>query len=79
MKEGTWRTIAIVCMILLLCETFLIIYGIKAYNDESKDTKICYYKICGEHPYAELVDGVCYCYNHDLDGDFILVDKKVMK
>lgn len=74
-----WKTIAVIFIILFLVETSFIAYGIVLNNQEVRQLKECYYDICSEYPNAELSEGVCFCYDYGVLGDWVLAKSEVMK
>jgi len=77
--ENKWKTIAIVFIILFIIENMFIGYMIYLGNEDIKKETECLWDICGEHPYAEYLDNVCYCYDYDLFGELVLDKTEVMK
>jgi len=78
MEKTTWKTIAIIFMILFILETAYCIWAVSLYYDEIEDTNVCYYEFCREYPQADLTEGICTCYDLDILGKLIPVDWKVM-
>ena len=78
MEKTTWKIIAIVFMTLFIVETAFIGWSVSIYYDELEMTNECYYEFCKDYPTADLIDGICTCYDYDLLGDFEAVDYKIM-
>jgi|TARA_R100001530_G_scaffold34477_3_gene26929 hypothetical protein len=76
--EIKWKAIAIIFMILFTLETIYIAWAFWLYFDEVEKTNECYYNVCSEYPEAQLQDGVCFCYDYDLLGDYEVVKTEVM-
>jgi hypothetical protein len=81
MEKSTWKTIAIIFIVLFTLETLVWIWGITAYYQELEDTNVCYYDICSEYPDAwyEVDTKVCSCYDYGLLGDLEVVKQEYMK
>jgi len=78
-NKSYWKTVAIIFMLLFFLETGYFAYVKYSYNQEIEKTNICYYDICAENPGAELINNVCFCYNYDVMGEYVLAKTEVMK
>lgn len=78
MNPKTWKTIAIIFIVLFTLETSMILYGNYLINKETKETNSCYYDICEEYPEAIYDSGICYCYDYDVLGNLNVVKTKVV-
>ncbi len=78
MKPETWKTLAIIFMILFVIETLLLSWAFWYAGVEEQREIDCVYDICGEYPYGEYLGGVCGCYDRDILGELNLVKTKVM-
>lgn len=78
MEKTTWKIIAIFFFLLFIAETAFVAWSISLYYDEEEKTNICYYEFCKDYPEANLVDGVCICYDYDLLNNLIEADYKIM-
>ena len=78
MKESTWKTIAIVCLVILVLENGFLFLGYKQMAKEEEQLKICYYDICEEYPEAEVTSGVCHCYDYDVMGDYVWAKSEIL-
>jgi len=74
-----WKVIAIVFIILFALETAWLGFGLYILMQEEAEAKECWYEICGEYPEALVENGVCFCYDYDVLGDYIIVKTEVMK
>lgn len=79
MEKTTWKTIAIIILILFIIENFIIIYGIYLIEKEEKLTYECYYDICEEYPDALYEEPLCTCYDYDLMGDYVIAKQKILE
>jgi len=79
MKPGIWKVLAIVFIILFVVESLFVIWMIYYSLKEDERTNECLYNICDEYPYAEYLDGVCYCYDYDVFGELYLDKTKYIK
>ena len=74
-----WKIIAIIFICLFVSETAFMVWGLILVNQEEANINQCYYEICSEYPQAELEGDVCYCYDYDLLGDYVLVKTELIK
>lgn len=74
-----WKVFGIIFLILFLCENALIIYGWYLMDKEDKQLKECYYDICDGYEEAEVSEGVCFCYEKDMLGDYVIAKTEVLK
>lgn len=63
-----WKAVAIVFMILFFSLLALDIWGYSIVVEEERKTNECYYNICEEYPNADLVDGLCSCYDYNYNS-----------
>lgn len=68
-----WKTIAIIFIILFISENLLIGFFYYLEVKEIEETNNCYYNICEEYPEAEYLDDICFCYDYDVLGDYVIV------
>ena len=73
-----WKVLAIILMILLFLETAFIGWGYYLVTKEEKQIKDCYYDVCGEYPQAWIENGICYCYEIGLTGEYVVSKTTVM-
>ena len=78
MKQENWKTIAIIFIILFILETLFLALSILFVIHEEKMIKECYYNFCSEYPYADYIDGVCYCYDYNMLGELDIIKTKVL-
>lgn len=79
----SWKAIAIIFIVIQVLEIVLVIsfigYAIYLVNEEEEQKDQCYYNICEDYPEAEVVDGLCYCYDYNEEGnDFVLAKTKLI-
>ena len=74
-----WKVIAIIFMTLFILETAWIGLGWWLIVQEENQTNECYYNICADYPEALYESNVCYCYDYDLLGEFVVVETEYMK
>jgi hypothetical protein len=67
-KEGKWKTIAIVCIVLITLEVLFFSLGYYISNVEENQKNECYYNICENYIDAEIVKDICFCYEEDMLG-----------
>lgn len=79
MEPETWKALAIIFIILFIVETGVMLWVYNLGIQEDKKTKTCLYDICSEYPEADYSDDVCYCYDYDMFGDYIIVKTEYMK
>jgi hypothetical protein len=79
MSSNVWRTLAIVFMTLFIVETAIVAWGVMIVNQEQDNINMCHYDICGDYLDADLVDGVCFCYEEGFAGDYIVGHTEVMR
>ena len=79
MKPETWKTIAIIFIVLFILETAWICLGWYILITEENKTNECYYNVCSDYPEATYESGVCTCYDYDLMGEFIPVKTQLIK
>ena len=79
MKPETWKTIAIVFILLFVLETAYLGWSIISYNSEVNNYNECLYGICGEYPDAYYAEGICGCYDYGITGDLVLVKTEIIK
>ena len=78
-EKTTWKTIAIIFIILFVLGSSFIIYSLVDYNKEIDKANTCWYDICSEYPEAYYELDVCTCYEYDMFGEFIEAKTKYMK
>jgi len=74
-----WKVLAIIFIILFILENLWVGYGFYIIRQEERKITECYYDVCEDYPEAELVGNVCFCYDYDLMGNFVVVDTEIMK
>lgn len=73
-----WKVTAIVFIVITFLLGSLIVWAFHVASEEVKKTNECYWDFCSDYPHAEFYDDVCYCYDYDLTGQYILADSKYM-
>ena len=79
MKPTTWKTIAIIFIVLFILENLWIGYGLYLIDKDEDRINECYYEICKEYPDAWYEADVCSCYDYDLLGTLVVVEQEYMK
>jgi hypothetical protein len=74
-----WKIVAVVFIVLFVLETAYIVWAVSIYQQEQKNTAICYYDICEEYPDAAYGNGVCRCYKPNQYGVYSVVKTEVIK
>lgn len=69
---NVWKVLAIVLLILLVIENLFIYLGIKEVEEEEEKEKQCLYDICSSFYDAEYLENVCYCYELDFFGNYMV-------
>ena len=77
-KEG-WRTLAIIFMVIFVLQTAFFVWGFILVAEEEKNINECYFDICQNYIEAMYDNGVCYCYDIDVLGNYILTETEVIK
>ncbi len=67
-EKNIWKTIGIVCIVLLVLETLFIIYLFDLGNEMIEQENECIVNVCRDYDafYYDEVDELCYCFN---DGE----------
>lgn len=80
MEKSTWKTLAIIFIILFLLENSLFFIAVDSINQEERQENICYYEICEDYvnAYYYSESKVCSCYESDLLGNEVLSKSKYM-
>lgn len=63
MENSTWKTLAIVFIILFTIETLYLIFSFTIYFNEEDKMNQCFYEICEDNVEAYYEYGVCTCYD----------------
>ncbi len=79
MEKQGWKITAVIFIILFSCTWIWALYSIYSYSAEEERYYECQYDFCGEYPAAELIDNICYCYDYDLLGEYVLTKTEYMK
>jgi len=74
-----WKIIAIIFIILFTIETLWISYGLYLIQKEEAQVNECYYNICSDYPEAQVQNNVCFCYELDLLGEYVIAKTEVIK
>ncbi|KKN76065.1 hypothetical protein LCGC14_0374550 [marine sediment metagenome] len=66
-EKNNWKTIGIVCIVLLVLETLLLIYVYNLGTDIIENENECVINVCRgyESYYYETTTKVCSCYNNN--------------
>lgn len=75
----SWKTVAIIFIVLFLVETIFIGWSIFYYNKEQENQNICWYDICGAYPDAIYENNICTCYDYDIFDNLVVAKTKYMK
>ena len=78
-KKINWKLIATIFIILFLAENIFITVGLIVIDKEERQTKECFYDICGTYPDAYFDESVCSCYDYGTLGDLVIVKEVYMK
>lgn len=73
-----WKVVAIIFIVLFSLETLMWVYSFYMYEKELKETKYCYYDVCADYPEASYEEGICWCYDYDLVGNYKIVKTEVI-
>lgn len=65
MEKQGWKTLAIVCLALLIVETTLVVWVIGIGMQDIENEEMCIYKVCEDADTYAYVDGICQCYLYD--------------
>ena len=77
--SDTWKTIAIIFMILFILETAFLVWGIVLVKVEENQITSCYYEICKDYEDAQLLNGACICYEFDYNlNDYVVAKEEIM-
>ena len=75
-KQWTWKTCAIVLLIVCILETALIVYTIVSAVSDNYKLNECYFNFCSGYPDAWYQDDVCTCYEYNYSQDELVVAKE---
>ncbi len=79
MSENSWRTFAIVLLILFILQSLSIITSILNDFEQDQNEKSCSYDTCDGYDESEFDNEICYCYEYDLMGKLKVVKETWIK
>jgi hypothetical protein len=75
----SWKTVAIIFIILFTLETSYLIWGLYLVAVEDRKTETCFYEICSKYPDASIEGNICSCMDYDVLGELQVVETKVIR
>jgi uncharacterized protein YpmS len=73
-----WKIISIILIIIQIIEIAYVTFAVYLVNKEETLTKECYYDFCNNYTEADYVNGICYCYEIDLIGNYKIAKTKIL-
>lgn len=77
-QRNAWKTIAIILIIIFGLEIIIMVWAWKSVEKENKLTNICYYDVCESYVDAGYNDGVCFCYELDVLGNYVIGKTEIL-